>query len=145
QLDQMSDESVHNVREKQEYYHDYLTSGIYENAKLWFDAWCAAFVWKKTTEMRPPLTDEEFRDIGKNPLPSPPGAEPRSSAWLRNTSSSTGTSPSPTSSTCPAKTSRLRMSRRAGLVGLMWCWGIRRGSASSSRKKSGLLRVVSTL
>ena len=45
---------------------------LYQNAWLLANAWCAAFVWKKTSEMRPSITHEEFRDIYEHPhiLPS---------------------------------------------------------------------------
>jgi len=68
QLDEMSEDTVKAVRSKQTFYEQTVRSGAYENAKLWADAWCSAFVWKKTAELRPPITDEEFRDIGRNPF-----------------------------------------------------------------------------
>ena len=68
QLDEMRDDSVADVRSKDDFFKDLRKSGAYTNALLWANAWCAAFVWKKTSEMRPPITLEEFRDIGRNPF-----------------------------------------------------------------------------
>lgn len=67
QLDEIRDDSVANVHRKEALFKNLVESRPYENALLWANAWCAAFVWKKTAEMRPPITDEEFRDIGQNP------------------------------------------------------------------------------
>ncbi|HEY1351293.1 MAG TPA: N-6 DNA methylase [Ktedonobacteraceae bacterium] len=68
QLDAMGDERVADVRNKDEYYKKLRASDGYMDALLWANAWCAAFTWKKTAEMRPPITDEEFRDLGTNPF-----------------------------------------------------------------------------
>jgi type I restriction-modification system DNA methylase subunit len=68
-LDQMPDQSVADVRKKDEFYHNLRLSGPYKDALLWANAWCAAFVWKKNRDkMHPPLTEEEFRYIGSRPF-----------------------------------------------------------------------------
>ncbi|HVU71245.1 MAG TPA: N-6 DNA methylase, partial [Ktedonobacteraceae bacterium] len=67
QLEGMSEDTVEEIRRKETFFKKLLASGTYANALLWANAWCAAFVWKKTAEMRPPITDEELRDIGHNP------------------------------------------------------------------------------
>src|SRR5579885_828424 len=67
QLEEMREDTVEELHRKESFFKDLVQSGVYTNALLWANAWCAAFVWKKTAEMRPPITDEEFRDIGKNP------------------------------------------------------------------------------
>ncbi len=67
QLDAMKSDTFKDVHSQERLCVGTLESGPYQNALLWANAWCAAFVWKKTAEMRPPITDEEFRDIGKNP------------------------------------------------------------------------------
>jgi hypothetical protein len=66
-VNEMPDRSIAEVRHKNEAYQEACASGEYQNALLWANTWCAAFVWKKTTEMRPAITEEEFRDIGRNP------------------------------------------------------------------------------
>jgi type I restriction-modification system DNA methylase subunit len=68
QLDDMREDTVADVRNKDAFFKKLRASGAYENALLWANAWCAAFVWKKTADMRPPITNEEFRDIGQNPF-----------------------------------------------------------------------------
>lgn len=67
-LAEMREDTVEEVHRKENFFQSLMRSGPYENALLWANAWCAAFVWKKTAEMRPPISDEEFRDIGKNPF-----------------------------------------------------------------------------
>jgi hypothetical protein len=67
QLDDMPDDTVEAVRHKQKYYSQLVQSSGYLFGRLWADAWCAAFVWKKTKEFAYPITEETFRDIEKNP------------------------------------------------------------------------------
>ncbi len=67
QMEEMGDDTVEDIHRKQEYYNKLVQSNAYEFGKLWADAWCAAFVWKKTKEFSPPITEEEFRKIEKNP------------------------------------------------------------------------------
>ncbi|GHO76990.1 hypothetical protein KSD_47610 [Ktedonobacter sp. SOSP1-85] len=67
QLEEMGEDTVEDVRRKQEYYDKLVKSSDYEYSKLWADAWCAAFVWKKTREFEPPITEETFRKIERNP------------------------------------------------------------------------------
>ncbi len=67
QLEDMHEDTVVEIHSKEDFFTHLKESEVYRNALLWANAWCAAFVWKKTAEMRPPITDEEFRDIGKNP------------------------------------------------------------------------------
>ncbi len=66
-LEEMSDDTVEEVRRKQDYYDKLVTSNAYESGRLWADAWCAAFVWKKNKEFAYPITEEVFRKIEKNP------------------------------------------------------------------------------
>ncbi len=68
QFEEMREDTVADIHRKEAFFKDLRKSGAYENALLWANAWCAAFVWKKTAEMRPAITDEEFRDIGRNPF-----------------------------------------------------------------------------
>ncbi|BCL79617.1 N-6 DNA methylase [Ktedonobacteria bacterium brp13] len=68
QLEEMHENTVEEIRRKEAFFRKLRDSGSYQNALLWADAWCATFVWKKTAEMRPPITHEEFQGIGKNPF-----------------------------------------------------------------------------
>src|SRR6266702_693939 len=67
-LEEMSDDTVDEVRRKQDYYDKLVTSNAYESGRLWADAWCAAFVWKKNNEFAYPITEEVFRNIERNPF-----------------------------------------------------------------------------
>ena len=67
QLDEMRDDTVEDIHRKQDYYAQLVKSSGYEFGRLWADAWCAAFVWKKTNEFAYPITEEVFRNIEKNP------------------------------------------------------------------------------
>lgn len=47
QLEEISDDSIAGVRRKQERWEELVRSQGYIYSRLWADAWCAAFVWKK--------------------------------------------------------------------------------------------------
>jgi hypothetical protein len=66
-LDGIADDSIEGIREKQRLYEAAIRSGDYLNNHFWADAWCAAFVWKKTREFKYPITEEVFRRIERNP------------------------------------------------------------------------------
>jgi hypothetical protein len=76
QLEEMSDDTVEEIRRKQEYYNKLVQSNNYLFGRLWADAWCAAFVWKKNNEFAYPITEEVFRNIEKNPF--------NISTWMRD-------------------------------------------------------------
>ena len=67
-LDAIEDDTLDNVRRKQEMYESLVRSSDYRYGRLWADAWCAAFVWKKTKEFAYPITEEVFRNIERNPF-----------------------------------------------------------------------------
>ena len=67
QLDDMRDDTVEDIHRKQDYYAQLVKSSGYEFGRLWADAWCAAFAWKKTSDFAYPITEEVFRNIEKNP------------------------------------------------------------------------------
>ena len=51
-------------------------SSGYEHGRLWADAWCAAFVWKKQKTSTPeaflePITEKTFRTLEANPYKVP--------------------------------------------------------------------------
>ncbi|MGG6268522.1 Eco57I restriction-modification methylase domain-containing protein [Leptolyngbya sp. AN03gr2] len=66
-LDQIADDSIEGIQRKQEQYESLVKSTPYLFSRFWADAWCAAFVWKKTQEFPYPITDEVFRRIERNP------------------------------------------------------------------------------
>src|SRR6266851_1105262 len=68
QLDEIRDDTVQDIYRKQAYYEQLVQSSDYRNGRLWADAWCAAFVWKKTNEFAYPITEEVFRNIERNPF-----------------------------------------------------------------------------
>ena len=66
-LDTVGDDSIDAIREKERMYETAIRSGDYLDGRFWADAWCAAFVWKKTREFKYPVTEEVFRRIERNP------------------------------------------------------------------------------
>src|SRR5712692_276614 len=76
QLEKMGDDTVEEIRRKQEHYNKLVQSNDYLFGRLWADAWCAAFVWKKNNEFAYPITEEVFRNIEKNPYSI--------STWMRD-------------------------------------------------------------
>ncbi|MGC8761738.1 MAG: Eco57I restriction-modification methylase domain-containing protein [Bryobacteraceae bacterium] len=66
-LDSVGDDSIEAIREKERMYEQAIRSGDYLDGRFWADAWCAAFVWKKTREFNYPITEEIFRRIERNP------------------------------------------------------------------------------
>jgi len=67
-LDGIGEDTLEDVRRKQEMYEELVRSSDYEYGRLWADAWCAAFVWKKTKEFAYPITEEVFRRVERNPF-----------------------------------------------------------------------------
>ncbi len=60
QLNALPDDSVADVRTKEQRYTDLVNSSAYESGQLLADAWCAAFVWKKTKDFDYPITEKGF-------------------------------------------------------------------------------------
>lgn len=71
QIDEISDDTVKGYHRKQEFYRQVVESTDYRSGRLLADAWCAAFVWKKTDEFSYPITDEIFWKIEKDPYDIP--------------------------------------------------------------------------
>lgn len=67
QLDNASDETLADVRKKEQRWKELVESTGYLFGQLWADAWCATFVWKKTPDNLWPITEETFRKIEHNP------------------------------------------------------------------------------
>ena len=75
-LDSAPDDSIEAIRNKERMYEAMVRSGNYLDGQFWADAWCAAFVWKKTQEFNYPITEEVFRRIEHNPHAC--------DAWMKN-------------------------------------------------------------
>jgi hypothetical protein len=63
----LPDDSLEQVEEKRKQYESLVSSSDYRSGRLLADAWCAAFVWKKTAEFDYPVTEEVYRAIEDNP------------------------------------------------------------------------------
>lgn len=72
-IDEISDDTIEGVRQRQERYESLVNSSDYRYGGLLADAWCAAFVWKKrrSEELPYPITEEEFHRIRENPFNTP--------------------------------------------------------------------------
>lgn len=68
----LPDESLAQVEEKRRQYESLVASADYRSGRLLADAWCAAFVWRKTGEFDYPVTEEVYRAIEANPHSQPP-------------------------------------------------------------------------
>lgn len=68
-LNQMDDTNLENLNRKEEAYAEIMRSSGYLNSKFIYDAWCAAFVWKKSpSETFPyPVTQRLLDNIEANP------------------------------------------------------------------------------
>jgi hypothetical protein len=67
-LDDLNDQSIANIHEKEQLYEQTVHSGDYLEGKFLADAWCAAFVWKKNSMVEFPITEDVYRQIERNPL-----------------------------------------------------------------------------
>lgn len=66
-VEAVPDDTLPAVRRKESEYAKMIRSASYRFSRLWADAWCAAFVWKKTDEFPYPVTEEEFRRLEHTP------------------------------------------------------------------------------
>jgi N-6 DNA Methylase len=67
-LEVAPDDTSEAVRRKQAEYEALVRSSGYEFGRLWADAWCAAFMWKKTRAFAYPITEGVFRRLERNPF-----------------------------------------------------------------------------
>ena len=74
-LDNLSDDTIQGIREKERIYEEAVRSSGYLFGKFWADTWCAAFAWRKGGETTYAITEEVFRRIEHNPYAVDP--------WLR--------------------------------------------------------------
>jgi hypothetical protein len=79
ELDAIDDSDIAGVRAKQQGYEMLVKSSGYLYGQFLADAWCAAFVWKKTREFPYPITEAVFREIEQNPYRHATGHE---GGWL---------------------------------------------------------------
>ncbi len=70
-LSNLPDETIEDVHRKQKQYEIVLNSDEYSYGLLCANAWCSAFVWKKTNETPHPITEEVFRRIEEKPSSIP--------------------------------------------------------------------------
>jgi hypothetical protein len=72
-LDAAPDASPDAVRAKEERWRRLLASDDYTRSRLLADAWCAAFVWRKTSDPNAPqpVTEETFRRLAASPASVP--------------------------------------------------------------------------
>lgn len=75
-IDAMPDEFPEGWQAKRDYYRHYLQSDPYQWSLLRANAWCSAFVWKKTGEFPDAITDAVFRTIERDPEGTAP--------WMRD-------------------------------------------------------------
>jgi len=66
-LEAADDGTVAAIREKEERFRRLATSPEYQRVRLAADAWCAAFVWRKTPGVPPAITEEMFRALRRDP------------------------------------------------------------------------------
>lgn len=68
-LNQMDDTNIENLKRKEEAYAEIMRSSGYLNSKFIYDAWCAAFVWKKAPDdtLPYPITQRLLDNIDSNP------------------------------------------------------------------------------
>lgn len=71
ELDEIPDESIAQVRMKQEKYDALLNTTEYRFSQFRADAWCAAFVWRKIKTFDYLITEEVFRKLKQNPYNAP--------------------------------------------------------------------------
>jgi hypothetical protein len=67
EVETMSDDTAAGLHRKENRYAELVRSPSYENARFLADAWCAAFVWKKTRDLPYPITNDVLRKIERNP------------------------------------------------------------------------------
>jgi hypothetical protein len=70
-MEAVDDGTLDGVRQEERLYEDLVRSSGYRYGRLLADAWCAAFVWKKTKEFAFPVTEQVFREIERNPYNLP--------------------------------------------------------------------------
>lgn len=62
-LDSINNTDVQGIYRQQQAYDEHLQTIEYTHSKLWADAWCAAFVWRKCPDALYPFTHDDFRSL----------------------------------------------------------------------------------
>lgn len=77
-LERIEDNTIQGICEKQQRYAELVRSAGYLYGRLWADAWCSAFVWKKVHDPKVSyaITEQVFRQIEKSPFAIP--------TWMRD-------------------------------------------------------------
>jgi len=73
EIDAVDGVSIDGIRKKERLHRRLMRSSEYRGARLAADAWCAAFLWRKTEEAPPPVTEAVFRQICAAPGSIDPG------------------------------------------------------------------------
>ncbi len=66
-LNQGDDSTLKAVRQKEAYHRRLLDDPRYRTERLAADAWCASFVWRKTKQGPPAITEDLFREFLRQP------------------------------------------------------------------------------
>jgi hypothetical protein len=66
-LEHEADNTMAGMQRKQERYSQLVQSSGYLFGRLWADAWCGAFVWRKDRTFDFPITERIFRQIERSP------------------------------------------------------------------------------
>ena len=67
EVDRMIDDTGAALHRKEQRYAELVLSAGYLQSRFLADAWCAAFVWKKTRDLPYPITNDVLRKIERNP------------------------------------------------------------------------------
>lgn len=67
EVDRIRDDTAAGLHAKEERYAELIRSTGYLGSRFLADAWCAAFVWKKTRDLPYPITNDVLRKIERNP------------------------------------------------------------------------------
>lgn len=65
-IDQAPDDSMEAIKRKAEQFRRLVVSPEYRHRQMVADAWCAAFVWTKTTDAPEPITTDTIRRLEEN-------------------------------------------------------------------------------
>src|SRR5262249_30437364 len=66
-LNATDDTSIEDVHAKEQQFGRLIASAGYRKAKVLADAWCGAFVWRKTKDGVEPITEDVYLTLASNP------------------------------------------------------------------------------
>jgi len=67
EIDELSNDAISEIRKKHLHYQEIVESPEYRRLKFEADAWCAAFVWRKTKGVPPAITNSAYEVLRKMP------------------------------------------------------------------------------